>query len=231
MSGDHQAVPEQVARHGKAPAQDVDGEHAQAADGLCAHDRLHALVQDGVPRVARALRVGGHLPVSHHMRHTPGTCARLAAPPRGTWRAQGDAKDLACACDASPNNAARCSEPTPCQCTRQPTGSGMAEGPSAMAPGRGCRSCRRWRLRCPCPACAAGAAPVHAQEQELRTSYFACDARTSRTQSGPAEAGVGHTCSACPMGGPYQQIGCCAKRILSSAAWSQELPVSGWGYM
>ena len=52
-------------------------------------------------------------PVSHHMRHAPGTCARLAAPLRGTWRAQGDAKDLACACDASPNNAARCSEPTP----------------------------------------------------------------------------------------------------------------------
>jgi len=45
----------------RAPAQDVDGQHAQAADGLHAHDGLHGLVQDGVAGVARGLGGAGHL--------------------------------------------------------------------------------------------------------------------------------------------------------------------------
>ena len=42
-------------------AQDVDRHDAQAADGLHPHDRLHRLVQYGVPRVARRVHVRRHL--------------------------------------------------------------------------------------------------------------------------------------------------------------------------
>ena len=44
-----------------APAEDVDGEHTEAARGLDAHDGLHALVEDGVAGVARSLCVRRHL--------------------------------------------------------------------------------------------------------------------------------------------------------------------------
>ena len=47
------------------PAQDVDPQDPQAALRLDGHDGQDALVQDGVPRVLGALRIGGHLSQCH----------------------------------------------------------------------------------------------------------------------------------------------------------------------
>lgn len=63
------------------PAKDVDGEDAQAAGRLNAHDGLHALIQDGVAGVARSLRVGRHLcqDVAHSI---AGRCVPCAQHPQ-----------------------------------------------------------------------------------------------------------------------------------------------------
>lgn len=42
-------------------AEDVDGQHAQAANGLHCHDGLHTLVEDGVAGVSVALDASRHL--------------------------------------------------------------------------------------------------------------------------------------------------------------------------
>ena len=44
-----------------APAQYVDGQHSQSADGLYAHDGLDTLIQNGVASVPGAFCACGHL--------------------------------------------------------------------------------------------------------------------------------------------------------------------------
>ena len=43
------------------PAEDVDGQHAEAGLGVDVHDRDDSLVEDGVANVLARLGVGGHL--------------------------------------------------------------------------------------------------------------------------------------------------------------------------
>ena len=95
----HEQTPCKACRRGSAPAEDVDGQHAQAADRLGAHDGLHGLVQDRVARVARGLRVAGHLreDVAHRVAGVRVPRAQHAQQPQdlgahGTNRGQGTGK-------------------------------------------------------------------------------------------------------------------------------------------
>ena len=61
-------------------AQNVDGQHAQPRVALHVHDGLDALVENGIARVFRTLRVGRHLR-QHVVHRLRGLVVALAQPP------------------------------------------------------------------------------------------------------------------------------------------------------